>query len=206
MWQPTYGLVTRSLRPDGTHFESRSDRRGAGHFGDTSLEFAGYSDPRTCVKAIRCRTPGTATLSRLGIDEANAQEIVQETFLKLHLHLLGKGNRKNLKAWLYRVAHNLARNQQSSSWVRLTTSIDAPRAGEAPERSSSATPESLLLDRERDLRFRRALDNLSDAQRACLALRAEGFKYREIADVLELSTSTVGENVQRGLEKLKELL
>jgi DNA-directed RNA polymerase specialized sigma24 family protein len=39
-----------------------------------------------------------------------------------------------------------------------------------------------------------------------LALRAEGFKYREIADVLELSTSTVGENVQRGLEKLKELL
>jgi RNA polymerase sigma-70 factor, ECF subfamily len=145
-------------------------------------------------------------LAYLGIDEANAQEIVQETFLKLHLHLLGKGNRKNLKAWLYRVAHNLARNQQSSSWVRLTTSIDAPRAGEAPERSSSATPESLLLDRERDLRFRRALDNLSDAQRACLALRAEGFKYREIADVLELSTSTVGENVQRGLEKLKELL
>jgi RNA polymerase sigma-70 factor, ECF subfamily len=145
-------------------------------------------------------------LAYLGIGESNAQEIVQETFLKLHLHLLGKGNRKNLKAWLYRVAHNLARNQQSSSWVRLTTSIDTPQSGEAPEQHSSATPESLLLDRERELRFRRALDSLSHAQRACLALRAEGFKYREIADVLELSTSTVGENVQRGLEKLKELL
>jgi len=144
-------------------------------------------------------------LAYLGVADANAQEIVQETFLKLHVHLLGKGNRQNLKGWLYRVAHNLAKGQQSSSWHRRTDSMDAPR-GSVPERSHPETPESLLLSRERDQRFRQAMERLSSAQRACLALRAEGFKYREIAEVLELSPSTVGENIQRALENLKELL
>jgi DNA-directed RNA polymerase specialized sigma24 family protein len=37
-------------------------------------------------------------------------------------------------------------------------------------------------------------------------LRAQGLKYREIAEALNLSVSTVGENVQRGLERLKEML
>jgi len=41
---------------------------------------------------------------------------------------------------------------------------------------------------------------------SCLVLRSQGLKYREIAEALNLSVSTVGENVQRGLEKLKELL
>src|SRR5215470_15557014 len=61
-------------------------------------------------------------LGYLGVTDANAQEIVQETFLKLHVHLLAQGNRQNLKGWLYRVAHNLAKGQQSSSWARLTNS------------------------------------------------------------------------------------
>jgi len=45
---------------------------------------------------------------------------------------------------------------------------------------------------------------LSAAQKDCLILRAQGLKYREIADVLKLSVSTVAENVQRGLDRLKE--
>ncbi len=53
---------------------------------------------------------------------------------------------------------------------------------------------------------RRRSKTLSPAQRDCLALRTRGLKYREIGEVLNLSVSTVGENVQRGLEKLKELL
>src|SRR5581483_11987908 len=51
-------------------------------------------------------------LSFLGVESETSREIVQESFLKLHEHLLQGGDRSNLRAWLYRVAHNLARNAQ----------------------------------------------------------------------------------------------
>jgi RNA polymerase sigma-70 factor, ECF subfamily len=50
----------------------------------------------------------------LGLDPETAQEIVQESFLKLHQHLLANGDRTNLRAWLFRVAHNLGRNAQTA--------------------------------------------------------------------------------------------
>ena len=46
----------------------------------------------------------------LGIESETAREIVQESFLKLYQHLQSGGDRSNLRAWLYRVSHNLARN------------------------------------------------------------------------------------------------
>ena len=59
---------------------------------------------------------------------------------------------------------------------------------------------------EVDSDFTTAMQELSAAQRECLVLRAQGLKYREIAEALNLSVSTVGENVQRGLDRLKGLL
>ena len=72
--------------------------------------------------------------------------------------------------------------------------------------SPAASIEQELLAEERNRLVRDAIGGLSAAQRDCLVLRAQGFKYREIAEVLNLSVSTVGENIQRGLEKVKELL
>src|SRR4051812_3192087 len=50
----------------------------------------------------------------LGLDAGTAEETVQESFLKLHQHLIANGGRAHIRAWLYRVAHNLARNAQTS--------------------------------------------------------------------------------------------
>jgi RNA polymerase sigma-70 factor, ECF subfamily len=141
----------------------------------------------------------------LGIDSETAREIVQECFLKLHEHLLAHGDRTNLRAWLYRVAHNLAHNSQSAFRSSRTDFLaDVIVAGDPTAHSNSA--EQDLLARERLEVMNRAIQALSPAQRDCLVLRSQGLKYREIADVLNLSISTVGENIQRGLEKLKELL
>jgi RNA polymerase sigma-70 factor, ECF subfamily len=141
----------------------------------------------------------------LGVDAETAQEIVQESFLKLHQHLLAAGDRTNLRAWLYRVAHNLARNAQIAFRVTKTDPLpDVIMAGDPP--SSAASVEDELLAQERSTRMRGAINRLTPAQKDCLLLRAQGFKYREIAGVLNLSVSTVGENIQRGLQKLKELL
>ena len=139
-------------------------------------------------------------LAFLGLDDDTARELVQESFLKLHEHLLAGGDRRNLRAWLYRVAHNLARNAQSAAHVSKTDPLPDVMS------SKAASIEDELLERERLERLRNALGQLSAAQRECLALRAQGFKYREIADVLNISVSTVGENIQRGLERLKELV
>ncbi|MFL6351309.1 MAG: RNA polymerase sigma factor [Bryobacteraceae bacterium] len=143
-------------------------------------------------------------LSFLSVNPETAREIVQESFLKLHEHLLANGDRTNLRAWLYRVAHNLARNAQMASHSLKTDPLDIDVAREAC--AIAASPEQELLAQERSLRLRRAMHKLSTAQKECLVLRAEGLRYREIAQVLNLSVSTVGENVQRGLEKLKEII
>lgn len=141
----------------------------------------------------------------LGLDAETAREIVQDTFLKLHEHLLSDGDRRNLRAWLYRVAHNMARNTQIAHKLRKTD----PLSTEDFDRQVPATDvsaEDELLEAEKQQRMRVAIDSLSAAQRQCLVLRAQGLKYREIAEALNLSVSTVGENIQRGLEKLKEML
>jgi RNA polymerase sigma-70 factor, ECF subfamily len=139
-------------------------------------------------------------LTFLGLDGDTARELVQESFLKLHEHLLAGGDRRNLRAWLYRVAHNLARNAQSAARASKTDPLPDVLS------SAAASIEDELLERERLQRLRNAVEQLSTAQKECLALRAQGLKYREIADVLSISVSTVGENIQRGLERLKDLV
>ena len=142
----------------------------------------------------------------LGINADTAEEIVQEAFLRLHSHLRGGGDRKNLRAWLYRVAHNLARNEQISAHNRLCGPMDDQALLHGASIQNECSPESLFLNRERDEKLRLAIGLLSAPQRACLVLRAQGMKYREIAAVLDLSISAVAENVQRGLGKLKGLV
>lgn len=171
----------------------------AGYLQDTSVRRLVLEQyDRECIPLRRY-------LQFLGMDPDTAQEIVHEAFLKLHQHLLGGGDRTNLRAWLYRVSHNLARNAQGAFRSSKTDSLrDVTVSGELA--SPAASIEQELLSEERNRLVRDAIDGLNAAQRDCLVLRAQGLKYREIAEALNLSISTVGENIQRGLEKVKELL
>jgi len=141
----------------------------------------------------------------LGVDSETGQDIVQESFLKLHKHLLSGGERQNLRAWLYRVAHNLARSSQISFRANRATPL-SQGTDNGDLKATDISPEERLLADERLRQLRNGLTQLSSAQRECLLLRTQGLKYREIAEILNLSISTVGENIQRGLEKLKEVV
>jgi RNA polymerase sigma-70 factor (ECF subfamily) len=142
-------------------------------------------------------------VSFLGVDSDICRDIVQESFLRLHEHLLANGDRTNLRAWLYRVAHNLSRNGQTASHVSKTSPMTA-LVGVAEPVARTVSPEQMLLQQERQACLKRAIDDLSPAQKECLLLRAQGFKYREIADILSLSVSTAAEIVGRALERLKK--
>jgi RNA polymerase sigma-70 factor (ECF subfamily) len=67
-------------------------------------------------------------------------------------------------------------------------------------------PEDQVLQRERLLRLQRAIAKLTSQQRECLQLRASGLRYREIAEVLGIGISSVGELVQRATARLSEEL
>lgn len=138
-----------------------------------------------------------------GVTDSVAQEIVQETFLRLHKHLGKNPQNINLRAWLYRVARNLALNEHASVRQKNLQPIDDESQ---PLHRDDNSPEAIYLRGEREERIREAMARLSPAQRECLVLRTRGMKYREIAEALQISVSSVGENVQRGLEKLRELL
>ena len=66
------------------------------------------------------------------------------------------------------------------------------------------TPERTLLAKEKSRQLRTAIRTLSEVERECLMLRAEGLRYREIGEVLGIATSTVADSVDRAIRKLAE--
>jgi len=173
--------------------------------GSSELELSLTSAPerRNLAEAFtELREPVCRYLLALGLKPAEAEEVVQETFLRLCRHLDSQGPQDNLRGWIFRVAHNLARDEHRRQRRQPSESLDDGHSSADPQ----ATPEQSLIARERDRRLGNALARLPAHQQECLHLRAEGLRYREIAEVLGAGVSTVAEWVQDALKKLgKEL-
>src|SRR5271169_183828 len=146
------------------------------------------------------RKPLLRYLVCLGLSADEAQDAVQDAFLSLQRHLSTGGSQENIRSWLFRVAHNGARNRQQSYDRRFGKSLDP----DLDSISGDATPEQIVLEKEKHRRLRKAMLSLTESERACLLLRAGGLRYREIGEVLEIPTSTVGDTVDRAIKKLAE--
>ena len=146
------------------------------------------------------RKPLLRYLVCLGLSSDEAQDVVQDAFLILHRHLAAGGSQENLRGWLFRVAHNQARNRQN----RYDRNFSAGTEAELGVVSHEATPERAVLEKEKFQRLGKAMRCLTAAERECLLLRAAGLRYREIGEVLEIPTSTVSDTVDRAVKKLAE--
>lgn len=163
------------------------------------LSLAPVTDRQRLGQAFtELREPVSRYLHALGLAPAEAEEVVQETFLRLCQHLDSAGPRDNLRGWVFRVAHNLARDEHRRQKRRPTETLDEGERSADPQ----ATPEQRVMARERTMRLEKALARLPENQRECLHLRAEGLRYREIAEVLGASVSTVAEWIQQALKTL----
>lgn len=158
------------------------------------------SDREATTLFRELRKPLLRYLVCLGLSHDEAQDVVQDAFLSLHRHLSAGGSEENIRSWLFRVAHNQARNRQASYARRFSAPLDSGAEAALDE----STPERVLLEKEKFERLQNAIRMLGGIERECLLLRATGLRYREIGEVLGIATSTVADTVDRAVKKLAE--
>ena len=136
-------------------------------------------------------------LLTFGLAVADAEEIVQDVFLALFRHLERGKSRANLRAWLFRVAHNQAlKRRQRNRRDPDALAEDAIAIDPAP------SPEDQALSTQSRRRMLAVVRALPEQDRRCLALRSEGLRYREIAGVLDMSLGAVSLSIARSLERI----
>jgi RNA polymerase sigma-70 factor, ECF subfamily len=138
----------------------------------------------------------------IGLPVHDAEEIVQEVFLALFRHLQFGRPRDNLRGWIFRVAHNLALKARQAGQTRpdhaeLDDLLAAGHVDPAP------SPEQQLAFSQRQQYLLAAFRALPLRDQYCLHLRAEGLRYREIAEVLEMSLGAVSISLTRSIARLE---
>jgi len=148
------------------------------------------------------RLPLYRYLINSGVPPQDVEEIVQETFLRLHQHLSAGGNQDNLRSWSFRVAHNLAINVRKSRGRQIDIEPETWERLSQYTTDTTPGPEEQLLEKERLGRIRAELADLTQLQRECLRLRVEGFRYREIGEILNIGTSTVAGSLRNAISRI----
>lgn len=144
------------------------------------------------------RAPLLRYAINFGLTVQDGEEIVQETFLALFRHVQQGKSRENLRGWVFRVAHNLSLKRRTSPAL-ASPALDADitlLADSAPDPEASATG----AQQQRHLLA--AFRALPEQDRRCLTLRAEGLRYREIAQTLGMSLGAVSMSLSRSLARL----
>ncbi len=137
-----------------------------------------------------------------GLSAHDGEEIVQEAFLALFEHLRRDKSRANLHGWLFRVCHNLAlKHRERSRGVNVTTNADSAWSQAAID--DSLNPEKLLVESQRRQKLQSVLRALPEQDRFCICLRAEGLRYREIAEILGISLGAVSISLARSLARFE---
>ena len=136
-----------------------------------------------------------------GLSSADGEEIIQEAFLALLQHMQQGRSRHNLRGWLFRVAHNLALKRLSGNGRRRDT-VDLEAMGAEVHPDPAPSPEEQLAFSQRQIRLLAVLQALPAQDQRCLRLRAEGLRYREIADVLGMSLGSIAASLARSLARL----
>jgi RNA polymerase sigma-70 factor (ECF subfamily) len=148
------------------------------------------------------------TALRLTRVPADAEDLVQDTYLKAFRAADSFQPGTNLRAWLFTILHNTARNRVRDR-AREAVTVDSDTVERASDASSQGgdTPESLLLRDTLGPELQAAVDELPDAFRQAVWLRdVEEFTYAEIAAMLEIPPGTVMSRISRGRRMLYERL
>ncbi|HBB64599.1 MAG: ECF subfamily RNA polymerase sigma factor, RNA polymerase sigma-70 factor, ECF subfamily [candidate division WS6 bacterium GW2011_GWC1_33_20] len=140
----------------------------------------------------------------LYISKEDAEDILQEVFIKAYRNIKGYDKGYSFSSWIYRIAHN-----EAISFLRKKK-ITVTNTEKAEIFDKIASDEDIERDFLKDLKGREVRDILSKLEtkyREVLVLRYfEEMGYNEISDVLHISSGTVASLINRGKEKFKILV
>ncbi|HWW53345.1 MAG TPA: sigma-70 family RNA polymerase sigma factor [Acidimicrobiales bacterium] len=170
------------------------------HFADQAMEFM----PSLYTAALRMtRNP------------AEAEDLVQETYLKAYRGFGSFQEGTNLKAWLYKILTNTFINSYRSKKRRPEqTELDEVedlylyrRLGGLEAVQAGRSAEEEVMDHFTDGDVKQAVESLPEAFRLTVLLAdVEGFSYKEIAEILDIPIGTVMSRLHRGRRALQKAL
>jgi RNA polymerase sigma-70 factor, ECF subfamily len=169
--------------------------------GSGSLEKTSEIECEVIDLFEQLRNPLLRYVISLGLSVQDGEEIIQEVFLALFRHLQGGKSRRNLRGWVFRVAHNLALRQRSAN-RRAQEMLDSDEAVVHRQADAAPNPEEQFASGQRLECIQAVLQALPEQDRCCLYLRAEGLRYREIAAALGISLGTVSMALTRSLARM----
>jgi RNA polymerase sigma-70 factor (ECF subfamily) len=160
---------------------------------------------QTLVRAFNeFRDELISTLMFLLGNRDDAQDAAQEAFLKCWRSREGIGEIQNLRAWVFRVGLNAAKDMQRSAWNRRAK----PLMGEETMLSARETAPGEVLEHREDLeRLRRAILDLRSEEKEVFLLRQNGgLTYEQIAEIRQSPVGTVKTQMRAALQKLRKVL
>jgi RNA polymerase sigma-70 factor (ECF subfamily) len=154
------------------------------------------------------------TALRMTRSAAEAEDLVQETYIRAFRFREQFTLGTNLKAWLFRILTNTFINQYRRKAARPETtelddvdeSILYRHMRDVSPGSSSPDPEAELIDNTLSSEVKEALEALPEKFRTTLLLDVEGFSYKEIAEMLDIPIGTVMSRLHRGRKFLQKRL
>jgi RNA polymerase sigma-70 factor (ECF subfamily) len=178
-----------------------------GRRSSTSSDAASSAGDEFAQEALSYVDSLYGTALRLTRRPADAEDLVQDTYLKA-FRAAGQFERgTNLKAWLFTILHNTFRNTRRHD-VRSPVDVDSETVERAADLAAQdQSPEQLLARATLDTDLQAALDSLPDAFRQAVWLRdVEEFSYAEIANIIGVPIGTVMSRISRGRRMLYERL
>jgi RNA polymerase sigma-70 factor (ECF subfamily) len=172
------------------------------HAGETGPDSAFERDALACIHSLY----GAAL--RLTANPADAEDLVQDTYLKAFRSSGQFEPGTNLKAWLFTIQHNTFLNRRRRA-VKEPVAVESEEIERMAAGMSGApeTPEQLLLRETLDADLQAALDALPESFRQAVWLRdVEEFTYAEISTMLDVPIGTVMSRISRGRRLLYQRL
>lgn len=143
-----------------------------------------------------------------------ADDVAQAAFIKAWRNLKNFRGECSFSTWLYRITVNTARDLLRVESKKQTVSLSRDSEGEdeggewdVPVTSGDTVPEDALDRKEAIIAVRQAIESLEEDHRKVIVMRdIHGLSYQEIADRLEIEIGTVRSRLNRGRQKLKNIL
>jgi RNA polymerase sigma-70 factor (ECF subfamily) len=139
----------------------------------------------------------------LAQDRSEAEDLVQETYVKALKGFSSFQLGTNFRAWIYRILRNTFLTSRTGLKATANVSLDADDAPELP--AGPDTPESLLIEHSQHQQLQTAIESLPVHFREVLLLcDVEEMSYQEIAEALSIPTGTVMSRLSRARKALRE--